>query len=102
MNDKKEEKKIKEVAALRYTPGEDTAPKIVALGKGEIAEKILEKAKENDIPVYQDNELAHTLNAFNIGDQIPQELYSVVAEILVFISSLDESYGEKYGTKKQE
>ncbi|MCX7746527.1 MAG: EscU/YscU/HrcU family type III secretion system export apparatus switch protein [Clostridia bacterium] len=95
-----EDKKIKEVAALKYTPGANTAPEIIALGKGEIAEKILEEAKKNDIPVYQNPELAHTLNKLRIGDEIPPELYEVVAEILVFVSNLDKSYGEKHGKRK--
>lgn len=93
-------KKIKEAAALKYSPEKDSAPKIIALGKGEAAEKILETAQENNVAIYQDAELAHTLNRLKIGDEIPPELYEVVAEVLVFISNLDRSYGEKYGLKK--
>jgi len=94
-------RKIKEVAALRYTPHESGAPRIVALGKGEIAEKILQAARENDVPIYNDEKLAHTLNQFNLGDEIPPELYEVVAEVLVFVSSLDREFGEKYGSVGQ-
>ena len=94
------EKKIKEVAALQYTPGENTAPKIVALGKGEVAEKIIETAKANDVPIYENSQLAHTLNALNIGDEIPSELYGLVAEILVFVSNLDRNYGDMHAAKK--
>ncbi|MCX7841646.1 MAG: EscU/YscU/HrcU family type III secretion system export apparatus switch protein [Clostridia bacterium] len=97
---KKEIKKIKEAAALQYSPDKDRAPKIVALGRGEIAEKILESAEENKIPVYKDAELAHTLNKLDLGDEVPPELYQVVAEILVFVSSLDKEYGEKYGKRQ--
>lgn len=97
----KDDKKVKEVAALQYSPDENAAPKIVALGKGEAAEKILEKAREHDVPVYKNDELAHTLNKMNPGDEIPPELYEVVAEIMVFISRLDRSYGEKYGRNKK-
>ena len=100
MSENKEKQKVKEVAALKYSPDEDGAPKIVALGKGDVAEKILEKAKENNIPVYENEQLAHTLNALNLGDEIPAELYQLVAEILVFVSNLDKSYGEKYGKSK--
>ncbi|HOM02733.1 MAG TPA: EscU/YscU/HrcU family type III secretion system export apparatus switch protein [Acetivibrio sp.] len=88
-------KKIKQVAALKYSPDEDNAPQIVGLGKGEIAEKILEKAKENNIPIYENEELASALNAMNIGDEIPPELYDIVAQILVFIGSVDKRYGQK-------
>ena len=93
MPQKKE--KIKQVAALRYSPDKNSAPEIIGLGKGEIAEKILETAKENNIPVYKNNELAETLNSFSIGDEIPPELYEVVAEILVFIGSIDNGYGKE-------
>jgi len=86
---------IKKVAALKYVPGEDSAPKIVAIGKGDIADKILEKAKENNVPIYKDETLAHTLSSFNIGDEVPPELYEVVAEILVFVSNLDKNFGVK-------
>ena len=96
-----EDKKVKEVAALKYSPDKNKAPQIIALGRGEAAEKILEKARENDVPVYEDKELAHTLNKFSIGEEIPQELYDVVAEILIFVSNLDRSFGDKYGIKKQ-
>lgn len=93
---KKLKKEIRHATALQYTPGTDIAPKVVATGKGEIAEKIIEKAKENDVPIYQDSNLAKTLSALGIGEQIPPEIYAVVAEILVFIGSVDKSYGEKY------
>ncbi|MCX7710391.1 MAG: EscU/YscU/HrcU family type III secretion system export apparatus switch protein [Clostridia bacterium] len=98
-SNKKGEKKVKEVAALQYTPDSDKAPKLVALGKGEMAEKILEAAKENNVPIYQDAELAHNLNKLDLGDEIPPELYEVVAEILIFVSQLDQSFGEKYAKK---
>ncbi len=91
--DKKPEKKVKEVAALKYSPDSDAAPKIVAVGKGEIAEKIIEKAKENDVPIYEDASLAHTLNSFKLGDEIPEELYDIVAKILIFIGDVDNKYG---------
>lgn len=93
MPEKKE--KTKQVAALKYNQGTNVAPEIVALGSGEIAEKIIEKAKENYIPIYENAELASTLNQFKIGDEIPPELYEVVAEILVFVSSMDKKYGDK-------
>lgn len=99
MKKEKSDKKIKEVAALKFSPKEDHAPTIVALGKGETAEKILNAAKDNDIPVYKNENLAQMLNKMSIGDEIPPELYEVVAEILVFVSSMDSAYEEKYGAK---
>ncbi len=81
-------KELKTAVALAYEPG-DRAPKILATGKGEVAERIIEKAKENDVPFYQDNKLAETLSRLQIGDAIPPELYDVVAEILVFVDDMD-------------
>ena len=82
---KEQEKKQKTAVAVAY----DAAPKILAAGKGEVAERIIEKAKENDVPFYQDNKLAETLSKLQIGDTIPPELYDVVAEILVFVDDMD-------------
>ena len=84
------EKKDKEktAVALAYVPGE-RAPKILATGKGKVAEKIIEVAEENDVPRYEDSELAATLSKLEIGEMIPPELYEVVAEILVFVSDMD-------------
>lgn len=78
----------KTAVALRYMPG-DEAPQVIASGKGILAEKILEKAKEADVPVYEDEKLANTLSKLEIGDMIPPELYGVVAEILVFVDKMD-------------
>lgn len=97
----KGKKKIKEAAALKYSPEDGGAPKLIALGRGETAERIVETARENDVPVYEDASLAHTLSALKIGSEIPEELYEVVARVLVFISKLDSGYGEKYGIDKK-
>lgn len=84
----KEEKKIKQAIALEYDPSEN-APKVIASGRGVLAERIIEKAKESDVPVHRDDKLADTLSRLEIGDMIPPELYEVVAEILVFVDSMD-------------
>ena len=78
----------KTAVAIAYEPG-DVAPKILASGKGHVAEKIIETAKENQVPFYQDSKLADTLSRLEIGDAIPPELYDVVAEILVFVDDMD-------------
>ena len=78
----------KTAVAVAYEPG-DSAPRILATGKGEVAEKIIAKAKESDVPLYKDNKLADTLSKLKIGDAIPPELYEVVAEILVFVDDMD-------------
>ena len=83
-----EKTKEKTAVAIAYEQGE-RAPKILATGKGYLADKIIEKAKEEDVPLYQDNQLANTLSRLEIGDMIPPELYEVVAEILVFVDDMD-------------
>ncbi len=81
--------KRKKAVALKYERGKDRAPKIVAKGKGLIAEKILEIAKENNIPLYEDRGLAEVLEALEINTEIPPELYRAVAEVLAFVYSLN-------------
>ena len=78
----------KTAVALTYEEG-DKAPKILATGKGYVAEKIIEAAKEENIPVHKDEKLAGTLSKLEIGDYIPKELYGVVAEILVFVDRVE-------------
>ncbi|WP_029321781.1 EscU/YscU/HrcU family type III secretion system export apparatus switch protein [Butyrivibrio sp. AE3004] len=81
--------KPKQAIALAYDPNEDGAPKVIASGKGLIAEKIIDAAKEKDIPIHEDSKLADTLSKLEIGEMIPPELYEVVAEILVFVDAMD-------------
>ena len=88
LNQKKKNDADKTAVAISYEPGE-AAPKILATGKGKVAEKIIETAKENKVPTYKDNKLASTLSKLQIGDMIPPELYEVVAEILVFVDDMD-------------
>ena len=83
-----EKKKIKTAVALEYNPQEE-APKIIASGKGYLAEKIIETAKASDIPVHKDDRLAQSLSKLEIGEYIPKELYQVVAEVLLFVDRLD-------------
>ncbi|MDE6890595.1 MAG: EscU/YscU/HrcU family type III secretion system export apparatus switch protein [Lachnospiraceae bacterium] len=86
MAEKKE--KVKQAIALSYDPNDD-APRVIASGKGALAERIIEKAKESEVPVHRDDKLADTLSRLEIGDAIPPELYEVVAEILVFVDAMD-------------
>ncbi len=88
MSEEKENKKLKQAIALEYDP-EDMAPKVVATGRGKIAERIIEAAEEANVPVHQDTPLADTLSKLDIGDFIPPELYEVVAEILVFVDQME-------------
>jgi flagellar biosynthesis protein len=79
---------MKKAAALSYKEGQE-APIVTALGRGETAERIIKTAKENDVPIFENESLVSTLVYLELGQQIPQALYSVVAEVLVFISDIE-------------
>ncbi len=79
--------------AIKYDKG-DVAPKVIAKGQGYVADKIVEKANDEVIPVYKDEKLVKELSTVELGSNIPEELYEVVAQVLVFISDLDKL--EKY------
>ncbi len=83
----------KQAVALEYDPS-DYAPRVIASGSGYIAEKIIDKARDENIPIHEDEELAKTLSKLAIGDTIPPELYEVVAEILVFVDAMDKLKGK--------
>lgn len=93
---KSKENKIKQAIALEYDPS-DQAPRVIASGRGILAEKIIEKAKESDVPIHRDDKLADTLSRLEIGEMIPPELYEVVAEILIFVDSMDKIKGKMKG-----
>lgn len=86
-NDKKNPNRT--AIALEYNPNESEAPKVIATGKGLIADKIIEEAKNANVPVHKDSKLAGTLSKLEIGDMIPPELYEAVAEILVFVDAME-------------
>ena len=79
-------------AALRYT-GEG-APRVVASGEHAIAERIREIARENDVPLVQDEALTALLCALPVGDEIPETLYVAVAEVLAFVCRLNAELDE--------
>jgi len=85
-----EKQKLKKTVALKYDHNKDIAPKIIASGKGSLAEKILKKAKEENIPIQEDKDVVQVLAELNIGDEIPEELYTVIAEILSFFYELED------------
>lgn len=78
----------KKAAALRYEQGYD-APIVTAAGMGLVADKILEIAKANDVPIVEDKELIDLFDNVEIGEAIPAELYDAVAKIIAFIMDSD-------------
>lgn len=81
-------KKDKLAAALKYEHT-DNAPTVVAKGKNHVAEKIIAEARKNKIPIKVDAECAELINLTELGHEIPEELYGVVAKILVFVNTID-------------
>ena len=80
--------KRRKAAALRYEQNYD-APVVTAAGIGHIADKIVEKAKNNNIPVIYDEELANLLTNVDVGESIPYELYDVVAKVIAYVMDID-------------
>ena len=87
-----DKKKAKRAAALKYDHGRDQAPKLVAKGRGKIAEKIIDVARQNQIPLVEDANLSKMLDALDVDRQIPPELYKAVAEVLVFVYRLNRGF----------
>jgi len=95
-NTKKNINPRKRAVAIQYNP-DDIAPKLIAKGAGLIAEKILENAANADVAIHKDEKLAEDLTRLDLGENIPPELYEVVAQVLVFISDLDKLETMKKG-----
>lgn len=80
---------VKRAVALKYAPGQNKAPVVVAKGKGHVADSILNLAKESGVPVQEDASLVEVLSKLDIQQEIPGELYQLVAEILSFVYRSD-------------
>ncbi|SCL83222.1 EscU/YscU/HrcU family type III secretion system export apparatus switch protein [Sporanaerobacter sp. PP17-6a] len=87
--------KRKSAVALKYNK-DNSAPIVVAKGRGHIAEKIIEIAKENKVEIYEDEDVADNLMKLEMGMEIPQELYEAVAEIIAYIYNLNMYRGESH------
>jgi len=81
--------KSPKAVALKYDGKKDKAPRVVAKGRGAIAEKIIDIAKEHHVPLYEDKNLIQILEALDLETEVPPELYRAVAEVLAFIYRLN-------------
>jgi len=79
----------KKAVALKYKPKLDNAPKVTAKGKGKVAEKIIEIAREHNIHIHDDPDLIEVLSHLDLNEEIPPDLYVIVAELLAFVYSLN-------------
>jgi len=83
------ERAKRRAVALRYDAERDSAPKMVAKGRGYLAERILELAQEHGVHVHHDPDMVAILAKLEVEDEVPAELYQAVAEILAFIYRLN-------------
>ncbi|BAL83766.1 hypothetical protein SELR_20580 [Selenomonas ruminantium subsp. lactilytica TAM6421] len=78
-----------QAVALKYDMERDTAPRVVAKGRGHVAENILAAAQKNAVPVYQNKSLVNMLMALEIDREIPPELYRAIAEVMAYVYRID-------------
>jgi flagellar biosynthesis protein len=83
-------KNTKKAAALKYDKGYE-APMVTAAGMGLIADKIIQKAEENNVPIVYNKELADLLTNVDVGQSVPSELYEAVAKIIVYVMDMDKN-----------
>jgi len=88
-----EKTKTRKAVAIQYDIEKNKAPIITATGLGTVADKIVEKGIENDVTIYEDERLVKELLQFKVGTEIPPELYEIVAQVLIFIESIDQKKG---------
>ena len=90
----------RKAVALKYEAERDLAPKVIAKGRGHVAEHILETAQKNSVPVYQDKTLVNMLMALEIDREIPPELYKAIAEVMAYVYKIDKSHGQIAAAKR--
>jgi flagellar biosynthesis protein len=89
------QQKLKLAVALKYRQDEDVSPLVVASGRGALAQSLVKKAMDLDIPIHPDGELAELLSDVDVGSNIPEELYEVVAQIMAMVYRMDSALGGK-------
>lgn len=78
----------KKAVALKYDTTKSSAPVVTAKGQGNVAQKIIKLANENDIPIKKDEDLIELLSNVELDHEVPQEMYKAVAEVFSFIYTL--------------
>jgi flagellar biosynthesis protein len=79
---------------LHYSEEDDSAPKVIAKGEGLVADRMLELAREHGIPVREDPDLLQLLSAADVGQEIPAEVYTAVAQVLTYLYGLNSELGK--------
>ncbi|QMV40191.1 EscU/YscU/HrcU family type III secretion system export apparatus switch protein [Cohnella cholangitidis] len=84
----------KKAVALKYEPERGSAPTVIAKGQGVIADEIMRRAQENGVPLQEDSSLVEVLSKLDLNQEIPPELYTLVAEVLSFVYRSDRRAGQ--------
>ncbi len=99
MDQKRKNKTLQKAVALKYVPKQDRAPKVTAKGSGLLADKIIQLAKEHGLPIQEDPALIEILSQLDFYQEIPPSVYTVVAEILAFVYSMNNRWSSLKGQK---
>ena len=83
---------LHKAVSLQYKKGKNAAPKVTAKGQGWMADRIIKMAQENNIPIREDKDLLHLLSEIDVGQEVPESLYKVVAELLAWVYELNQNY----------
>lgn len=91
----------KKAAALKYDVHKDSAPRVIAKGKGEVANNIIKIAKQNELPIKKDADLVELLTSIDIDKEVPDNMYKAVAEIFTYIYDLSKKSKEEFQEAKK-
>lgn len=83
--------KRKKAAALKYDAETGSAPRVIAKGQGAVAENIIEMAEKHNVPVHTDADLVEVLSGLDMDEEIPEDVYLAVAELLAFVYSINKT-----------
>jgi flagellar biosynthesis protein len=84
----------RQAVGLSYQPDSEAAPRVVAKGKGELAERLLAIAEEHGVPIKRDPDLLQFLTATQVGEEVPEEVYAAVAALIAFLWRLNDGLAE--------
>ncbi len=90
-----------QAVAVKYDVKKGRAPRIMATGKGAVAEMILQVAEEHRVPFYEDPSLSELLSKLELDSEISPELYTLVAEVLAFVYQLDKLAKKRRAVKQR-
>ena len=90
---------LHKAVSLQYKKGKNAAPKVTAKGQGWMADRIIKMAHENNIPIREDKDLLHLLSEIDVGQEVPESLYKVVAELLAWVYQINQDYSSSEQAK---